>query len=329
MTEKIALICGVTGQDGAYLARFLLDRSYRVLGTTRGDSAAGAPNLRRLGIEDQVTLLRMDPASPADVAAAIERADPAEIYYLAAQSSVWRSFEAPVAAFESAAIGLINLLEAARSRAPGARIFNAASGDCFGEAPPDRPATEQTRFAPRSPYAAAKCAGHHALAASRLAYGQFACSGFLFTHESPLRSESFAVGKTLAVARRIAGGSGEMLTLGDLSVVRDWGWAPDYAEPMWKMLQLDQPEDFVIASGGSASLQALVERVFAAFDLDWRAHVASTTQAPRPSDIRVQHADPSLAGARLGWSGRIDVGTLAKRLARGESHLKATGHAPS
>jgi GDPmannose 4,6-dehydratase len=314
VTEKRALICGVTGQDGAYLARFLLGRDYRLFGTTRGDPAAGVPNLQRLGVADGVTMLRMDPVSPAEAAAAIRAAAPAEIYYLAAQSSVWRSFEAPVAAFEGSAIGLINLLEAARAEAPDARLFNAASGDCFGEAPAQAPITEQSPFRPRSPYAAAKCAGHHALAVARLAYGQFACSGFLFTHESPLRPEAFAVGKAIAAARRIAAGAGETLRLGNVDIVRDWGWAPTYVEAMWAMLQQPDPRDFVLASGESHSLAALVEQIFAALGLDWRDHVEAGAQPPRPSDIAAQHADPSAAQAALGWSGRIALDALAARL---------------
>lgn len=314
MTGKSALVCGVTGQDGAYLARFLLGRGYRLFGTTRRDPTAGAPNLRRLGIEERVTLLRMDPTSPAEVAAAIAQAGPAEIYYLAAQSSVSLSFQAPVAAFEGAAIGLVNLLEAARIEAPAARIFNAASGDCFGEAPAGAPITEQSRFRPRSPYAAAKCAGHHALAAARLAHGLFACSGFLFAHESPLRAETFAVGKTIAAARRIAGGSAEKLPLGNVAVVRDWGWAPTYVEAMWAMLQQPEPRDFVIASGQSHSLAAVVAQIFSGLGLDWRDHVEVGTEPPRPSEIFVQHADPAAANAALGWSGRIALDVLAARL---------------
>lgn len=314
MTEKRALICGVTGQDGAYLARFLLDRSYRLFGTTRGDPGAGAPNLQRLGVEDGVTLLRMDPTSPDETAAAIAEAAPDEIYYLAAQSSVWRSFEAPAAAFEGSAVGLINLLEGARAAAPAARIFNASSGDCFGEAPADAPIDEQSPFRPRSPYAAAKCAAHHALTVARLAYGQFACSGFLFTHESPLRPEAFAVGKVVAAARRIAAGSGETLRLGNVDIVRDWGWAPTYVEAMWAMLQQPAPRDFILASGQSHSLAALVERIFAALGLDWREHVQTGALPPRLSDISSQHADPSAAREALGWSGGIALETLAARL---------------
>jgi len=315
--EKHALICGVAGQDGAYLARLLAERGYRVVGTTRGDPAHGSVNLAALGIVDRVALRRMDPLDRGRVEQLIAESDPAEIYYLSAQSSVWRSFEQPVETFQASAIGLINVLEAARAIAPAARLFSAASGDCFGEAPADRPANEQAAFAPRSPYAAAKCAGHHALAAARLAYGQYACSGFLFTHESPLRPDSFAVGKTVAAARRIAAGSDEELTLGNVEIVRDWGWAPDYVEAMWRMLQRDEPLDFVIASGRSASLGQLVEEIFAAVGLDWRQHVTPGTAPPRPADIRFQHADPSRARLELAWSGAIEVADLAARLVRG------------
>lgn len=310
---KRALVCGVTGQDGAYLARLLIEKGYQVVGTTRGHAAHTA-NLALLGIDQGVQLVRMNPDKRDEVDRIVAESAAAEIYYLAAQSSVWRSFAEPVATFEASAVGLLNLLEAARIHAPKARIFNAASGDCFGETAADRPATEQTRFAPRSPYAAAKCAGHHALAVSRLGTGQFACSGFLFTHESPLRPETFAVGKTFAAAKRIAAGSDETLILGDLSVVRDWSWAPHHVEAMWKMLQLAQPEDFIIASGRSASLQSLVEAIFAALGLDWRDHVSAVPLPPRPNDIRIQHADPRRARERLGWSSDGDIGRLAQRL---------------
>lgn len=301
--SRRALIFGVGGQDGAYLARLLLDKGYALAGTTRGD--ARPANLDRLSIGAEVALHRLDVADRAAVAAAVAAARPDEIYYLAAQSSVWRSFQDPAGTLIASAAGLANVLAAA----PEARILNAASGDCFGETGADAPATEASPFRPRSPYAAAKCAAHHLVSAARIAEGQFACSAFLFNHESPLRTESFAVGKVIAAAKR-----GETVALGNVEVVRDWGWAPDHVEAMWRMLQQDSAEDFVIATGRSHSLAELVALCFAERGLDWRAHVRLDAAPPRPSDITIHHADPSLARARLGWQAPTGLAELARKL---------------
>ncbi len=306
-----ALIFGVEGQDGAYLARLLLGEGYEVLGTARGDAARPPTNLARLGIDGEVGLHWLDVADAAAVAAAIAAVRPDEIYYLAAQSSVWRSFQDPAGTLIASAVGLANVLAAA---APEVRILNAASGDCFGETTADAPATEASPFRPRSPYAAAKCAAHHLVSAARGAHGQFACSAFLFNHESPLRPESFAVGKVIAAARRIKAGSGETVALGNVDVVRDWGWAPDYVEAMWLMLRQAEPRDFIIATGRSHRLAELVERCFAEVGLDWQAHVEVAGTPPRPSDIAVHYADPGLAGRLLGWQAQAGLADLARNL---------------
>ncbi len=306
-----ALIFGVTGQDGAYLARLLLAEGYAVLGTTRGDTGRAPGNLARLEVAGEVGLHRLDPADGGAVSAAVTALRPDEIYYLAAQSSVRLSFGKPVETLVASAVGLANVLAAAPS---GVRILNAASGDCFGETSANSPATEVSPFRPKSPYAAAKCAAHHLVAAARAADGRFACSAFLFNHESPLRPESFAVGKVVAAAKRIAGGSGETIELGNVGVVRDWGWAPEHVDAMWRMLQQDDAEDFVIATGRSHSLAELVERCFAEAGLDWRAHVRIQASPPRPSDIVVHHADPGLARARLGWRASVGLDELARKL---------------
>jgi len=310
MSSK-ALIFGVTGQDGAYLARLLLAKGYQVLGTTRGDGARAPANLARLGVAGEVGLHRLDPADGAAVAAAVAALRPDEIYYLAAQSSVRESFEKPVETLIASAVGLANVLAAAP---PQVRILNAASGDCFGETSAAAPATEASPFRPRSPYAAAKCAAHHIVAAERAGRDRFACSAFLFNHESPLRPESFVVGMIAAAARRIARGSAETVELGNVEVVRDWGWAPDYVEAMWRMLQQDEPRDFVIATGRSHRLADLVERCFAAVGLDWRDHVRAGAVPPRPSDVATHHADPGLARERLGWQASTGLDELARKL---------------
>ena len=315
MAGRRALVCGVTGQDGAYLARLLLERGYAVHGTSRGGASA---NLERLGVDGGVQLHRMQPTAAAEVAAVLREVRPDEIYYLAAQSSVARSFDEPVEAWRSSAEGILHMLEGARAEAPLAKLMFAASGDCFGVTSADWPATEETRFAPRSPYAAAKCAGSHLVSVARLASRQFACSAFLFSHESPLRPETFALGKIAGAARRIAAGSDETLSLGTVDVIRDFGWAPEYVEAMWLMLQREEPLDFIVATGRSHRLSEFVELAFASVGLDWRDHVAVGSEPPRPADIAHQHADPSRAGALLGWKARVALPELAARMVAGE-----------
>lgn len=310
MTARSALIWGVGGQDGAYLARLLLDKGYRVHGTSRGETVPA--NLRRLGIGDEVELHVADPADGARVGEVIAVVAPVEIYYLAGQSSVGRSFAEPEATFAGAALGLLNVLEAARRVVPDAAMLNAASGDCFGETV--APATEQSPFRPRSPYAAAKCSAHLLLEANRVAHGQRACSAFLFPHESPLRPDSFVIGKLMAAIRRFVAGDRTPLELGDLNVVRDWGWAPDYVAAMWAMLQRATPEDLIIATGTSMRLEDFVAAAFAAIGLDWREHVKSVPGLRRPADIAEQHADPSRAAEVIGWRASVAGEALVKRL---------------
>lgn len=316
MTGRRALICGVSGQDGAYLARLLLEKGYRVIGATRGETNPPPDNLVRLNVDKDVQLESLDAANAEAVTAAVRAIQPEEIYYLAAQSSVSRSFQDPAGTLAASAVGLANVLAAAAA-APHTRVVNAASGDCFGETSAVAPATESSPFRPRSPYAAAKCAAHHLISAARISHELFACSAFLFNHESPLRPETFAVGKVVAAAKRIARGSGEEVELGNVEVVRDWGWAPEYVEAMWRMLQQAAPQDFVIATGRSHSLAELVALCFAQAGLDWRAHVRVNKAPPRLSDIAVHHADPSLARERLGWKTRVGIDELARNLMAG------------
>jgi len=310
MIRRSALIWGVGGQDGAYLARLLLDKDYSVHGTSRG--GAIPDNLARLGIVDKVKLHRADPSDSARVTEIIAAVAPDEIYYLAGQSSVGRSFAEPEATFAGAAFGLLNVLEAARRAAPDAVLLNAASGDCFGETV--EPATERSRFRPRSPYAVAKCSAHLLIEANRVAYRQRACSAFLFPHESPLRPDNFVIGKLMAGIRRFAAGDRAPLELGDLSVVRDWGWAPDYVAAMWAMLQRETPEDLILATGTSMRLEDFVAEAFAAIGLDWCDHVKSVPGLRRPADIAEQRADPSRAATLIGWRAKVAGKDLVKRL---------------
>lgn len=310
MTARSALIWGVGGQDGAYLARLLLDKKYRVHGTSRG--GAMPDNLQRLGIADRIELHTADPSDSTRATAVVAAAAPDEIYYLAGQSSVGRSFAEPETTFTGVALGLLNVLEAARREAPEAVLLNAASGDCFGDTAV--PATERSPFRPRSPYAAAKCSAHLLIEANRVAYRQRVCSAFLFPHESPLRPDSFVVGKLMGAIRRFAAGDRTPLELGDLSVVRDWGWAPDYVTAMWAMLQRETPEDLILATGTSMRLEDFVAAAFAAIGLDWRDHVTSVPGLRRPADIAEQHADPSRAAELIGWRASVVGEELVKRL---------------
>jgi len=299
---KTALICGISGQDGAYLAQLLLTRGYTVHGASRDAEARSFRNLRRLGLLDSVRLESLTITDFRSVLHALRRVQPDEVYNLAGQSSVALSFEQPVETLESISVGTLNLLEAIRFTERPIRFYNAGSGECFGDS--REPADESTAFRPRSPYAVAKSAAHWEVANYADAYGLYACTGILFNHESPLRAERFVTKKIVAAACRIFRGSGERLQLGDLSVQRDWGWAPDYVEAMWLMLQQDAPATYVIATGRSHTLAEFVARAFAEVGLDWHDHVDVDQRWFRPADINFASANPSLARERLGWSAR-------------------------
>jgi GDPmannose 4,6-dehydratase len=308
-----ALICGVGGQDGAYLARLLLEKGYSVLGTSRDATHMSLERLAALGIRNEVKVVSMAPNDFRSVLQTVSRTEPDEIYNLAGQSSVSLSFEQPVESIESIALGTLNLLEAVRFVDRPIRFYNAGSSECFGDTGPQG-ANEATPFRPRSPYAVAKACAHNLVANYREAYHLLACSGILFNHESPLRPERFVTQKIVRAASRIAAGADEKLRLGNLDIHRDWGWAPEYVDAMWRMLQQDEPADIVIATGRTASLKDFVAMAFAHFDLDWQRHVEHDQTLLRPSDIRHGSADPALAVARLGWKAASDVEDVVARM---------------
>ncbi len=310
---KRALVCGVGGQDGAYLAKLLLDKGYEVVGTSRDAMATSFTSLARLGIREQVRAVSMAINDFRSVLSTIKSTAPDEIYNLAGQSSVGLSFDQPVETMESIAIGALNILEALRFIGRPIRFYNAGSSECFGDTG-EKPATEETPFHPRSPYAVAKASAHGLVTNYREAYGLFACTGILFNHESPLRPERFVTQKLVRAAARIANGNNEMLHLGNLDIHRDWGWAPEYVEAMWLMLQSHQAEDFVIATGKTVSLRYFVEQVFSYFGLNWQEHVVSDAALLRPSDIRFGAADPSKAARVLGWRRTLDVDGVVERM---------------
>lgn len=300
---KKALICGVSGQDGAYLAQLLLDRGYTVCGTSRDAQISSFPNLVRLGIRDRLKLESVALNDFRSVLQVLAKIQPDEVYNLAGQSSVGLSFEQPVETLESISVGTLNLLEAIRFMGEPIKLYNAGSSECFGDSS-QQAADETTPFRPRSPYAVAKAAAFWQVANYREAYGLYTCSGILYNHESPLRPERFVTQKVIAAACRIARGSQEQLHLGNISIQRDWGWAADYVEAMYLMLQQQQPDDYVIATGESYALAEFIAMAFACVDLDWQEHVVSDASLLRPTDIAVGRANPGKAKEKLGWQAR-------------------------
>jgi GDPmannose 4,6-dehydratase len=242
---------------------------------------------------------------------------PDEVYNLAGQSSVGLSFEQPVETMESVSIGTLNLLEAIRFSGQPIRFYNAGSSECFGDTNGEA-ASENTPFAPRSPYAVAKSAAYWEVANYREAYSLFACTGILFNHESYLRPERFVTKKIVAAACRIAAGSKEKLHLGDIDIKRDWGWAPEYVEAMWLMLQQDRADDFVIATGVSNSLRSFVSRAFDAVGRDWTDHVVIDPRLVRPSEIAANCGDPAKAGRQLGWKPRYLMPDVVRAMVEAE-----------
>jgi GDPmannose 4,6-dehydratase len=315
-TGKTALICGVSGQDGTYLAKLLLERGYTVHGASRDAQASSFGNLRKLGLIESVRLESLNITDFRSVLQALRRVNPDEVYNLAGQSSVALSFDQPVETLESISVGTLNLLEAIRFTERPIRFYNAGSGECFGDTP--EPADETTAFRPRSPYAVAKSAAHWEVANYAEAYGLYACTGILFNHESPLRAERFVTRKIVASACRISQGSKERLKLGNLGVQRDWGWAPEYVEAMWMMLQQTKPESYVIATGKSYTLENFVERAFTEVNLDWHDHVDIDKTLYRPADITYANANPSRANKQLGWKATAMMPDVVKRMTEAE-----------
>lgn len=307
---KRAVVCGISGQDGSLLARLLVDKGYEVVGTSRDAEMSRFDNLDRLDIRSRVKCRSMTLNDFRSVLQVLTEVEPHEIYNLAGQSSVGLSFMQPVETLESIAHATLNLLEAVRFLGKPVRLYNAASGDCFGETTAGAPATEDSPFRPRSPYGVAKAAAFWEVANYREAYGLFACSGILFNHESSLRPSRFVTRKVVQAACRIAAGSDEKLRIGDTRVKRDWGWAPEYVEAMWSMLQQDDPKDFVIATGETNSLQDFIAATFAAVGLDWRQHTEADPALIRAADITESYADPARAKARLDWQARTRMRDL-------------------
>jgi GDPmannose 4,6-dehydratase len=317
---KTALISGISGQDGSYLANLLLEKGYRVVGTSRDAQATSFGNLHRLGISDRIELRSMVPTDFESALQILDAVRPDEVYNLAGQSSVSLSFEKPVETVESIIQGTMNLLESIRVLGRHVKLFNASSSDCFGDTETFA-ADEETPFRPRSPYGVAKAAAHWAVANYRQAYGLHAANGILFNHESPLRPNRYVTKKIIAGVCRIKAGTQRKLELGTLTIERDWGWAPEYVEAMWRILQKEDAEDFVIATGVTSSLQQFVEAAFSQLDLDWRDHLQVGATPGRPTDIFHSRGNPAKARVKLGWQARFTMRDVVRMMLEAESSV--------
>jgi GDPmannose 4,6-dehydratase len=317
-SKKRALITGISGQDGPYLAKLLLDKGYEVHGTARDASISTFSNLDRFGVKGEITFHSMAMYDFRSVLRTLAKVRPDEIYNLAGQSSVGLSFDLPVETLESVSIGALNILEAMRFLDFPVKMYNAGSSECFGNTGGE-PADETTAFRPRSPYAVAKATAFWEVANYREAYNLFACTGILFNHESPLRPERFVTQKIVKAAYRIAQGSQEKLQLGNISIARDWGWAPEYIEAMWLMLQQQTPDDYVIATGETNTLEELISEVFQTLGLDWHDHVFTDPSLLRPSEIMISRADPGNAAKKLNWRAKCKMRNVVRMMVDAEA----------
>jgi GDPmannose 4,6-dehydratase len=324
MTKK-ALIFGISGQDGALLAHYLLELGYDVHGTSRDKDASSFANLARVGVHERVRLYSASLTDFRSVLQVISDISPDEIYNLAGQSSVGLSFGQPVETLDSTIFGPLNILESMRVLKLNARLYNACSSECFGNT--ESAATECTPFNPRSPYGVGKAAAFWTVANYREAYGLFACSGILFNHDSWLRPRRFVTRKIIAGAADVAEKKTDRLKLGNLSIARDFGWAPEYVEAMAMMLRADSPDDYVIATGQTHTLESFVKEAFAFFGLDWRQHIDIDQGLLRPIDIMQSAGNPDKARRVLGWEAKVFMKEVVSRLADGE--LRQRQAAPS
>jgi len=308
---KRALITGIGGQDGSYLAELLLERGYEVAGMVR-PGAVEYPNLE--AVRERIELLEADLLDQRSLATALEAARPGEVYNLAAPSFVPASWERPVETAEFAAVGATSLLEAIRTVDPAIRVYQASSSEIFGE-PRQSPQTEETPLEPVTPYGVAKAYAHFIVSSYRRQYGLFACSGILYNHESPRRPLEFLPRKVAHGAAAISLGLQEELVLGDLDARRDWGYAGDYVRAMWLMLQEDEPGDYIVASGTSHSVRELVQCAFAHVGLDWEEHVRVDPALQRgAAELHRLVGDASRAHGRLGWRRELDFEQLVHLL---------------
>ena len=311
--KKKALIIGISGQDGSYLAELLLKKGYEVHGTSRDADLSNFYGLKKLGIIGQVKLHSMSLIDFRSVMQTILQIEPEEIYNLAGQTSVGLSFLQPVETLESISVGTLNVLEVLRFHKLPIKFYNACSSECFGDTG-GIAANEETPFRPRSPYAVAKSAAFWQVANYREAYNLFSCSGILFNHESPLRAKRFVTKKIIDTACAISRGDNIKLELGNISIVRDWGWAPEYCYAMHLILLQDRPSDFVISTGKSTSLEEFVDITFQSLNLDYKKYLVLKEEFIRPTDISFSLGDSSKAAKLLQWVPKMQVKNIINKM---------------
>lgn len=312
---KRALIIGASGQDGSYLAQLLLLRGIDVHICSRTSNISQSSGLVRLGLIGSLSLHELDTENPVEILSLFERVKPDGIFNLGGQSSVGKSFVSPSETLHSITTATINLLEALRLVLPTSRFYNAGSSECFGDCNGE-PSNAATPFRPLSPYAAAKAAASIFVKNYRECYGLYCVTGHLFNHESRFRTEQFVTLKIIRAAERISRGSDEILYLGDCSVQRDWGWAPEFVAAMVAMLEQDTPADHVVATGHVMSIEQFVCYAFEQFGLDWRNHVKVDPSLGRPTELRISTGDPSDAERVLGWRAQTYGRALVQKLCR-------------
>ncbi len=318
---KVGLILGIAGQDGSYLADLLLSKGYEVAGVYRGYSdGANIHRLESLGISKKVSLFRFDARDEAELEKCIRAISPDEIYNLAGESSVAKSFVDPVAVVQSNTRITGHCLELIRKHFPWVRYYNAASSECFGDTG-DLGAEESTAFSPVSPYAVAKAADYFLTQVYRRAFGLFCSSGILFNHESPLRAEKFVTKKIITGACEIASGKRDFIELGNLKVERDWGWAPEYVDAIYRIIQHDEPDDFVVATGTTTSLRKFVELVFSRLGLHWRDHVRVNPSFIRSGEIQKSRGRPEKALRNIGWSATYRIDDIISEMINSHQRL--------
>ena len=310
MKNKVALVTGVTGQDGSYLANLLVKKGYKVFGTLRRGSTPRFGRLEFLNLLDKVELISLEITEYSHVFNILREIQPNKIFNLAAQSFVGASFEQPIATGEITGLGLTRVLDTLRMVSPDTRFYQASSSEMFGGS--EKPLNEKSPFLPRSPYAAAKLYAHWVTVNYREAYDLFACSGILFNHESPRRGETFVTRKITRAIAAIMAGTQKKLYLGNLDASRDWGFAPDYVEAMWLMLQQDEPGDYVIGTGEGHTVRDFLDTAFGYVDMDWRDYVEIDPRYVRPNEVNSLLADATKARETLGWKPKVDFEMLVK-----------------
>lgn len=310
---KRALICGVSGQDGAYIAKLLLEKGYEVFGGSRDAQMSSFSNLKLLGIYDDINLISVNINDFRSTLQTIIKIKPDEIYNLAGQSSVGLSFEQPVETLESISIGTLNILESIRFSNLPIKFYNAGSSECFGDTG-KIPADEKTLLQPRSPYAVAKSTAFWLVNNYRETYKIYASTGILFNHESPLRPNRFVTKKIISSACKCLKNKNEKLHLGNVNIYRDWGWAPEYVEAMWLMLSSGVADDYVIATGESNSLQDFVKNTYNLLNLNWEDHVIIDNSLLRPTDLLYGSANPEKANRLLGWKAKYKMNDVIEKM---------------